>query len=114
MGRKAPRKRLAYRVMMRPTGVPLSTRTFLGAPPTLFPGARSNDAKPGRKKCAAGTRWAVWHGERDRSPDWAKRNPGQMAAAFRCAQCCEAASCEEPTFTCGRLRSIVSGLLFTM
>src|SRR5262249_35327204 len=37
-----------------------------------------------------------------------------MAAAFRCAQCCEAASCEEPTFTCGRLRSIVSGLLFTM
>src|SRR5712692_8374651 len=35
--------------MIRPTGVPLSTRTFLGAPPTLFPGARSNDAKPGRK-----------------------------------------------------------------
>src|SRR5262249_25518722 len=25
-----------------------------------------------------------------------------------------AASCEEPTFTCGRIRSIVSGLLFTM
>src|ERR1700730_14671908 len=27
-------RRLAYRVMIRPTGVPLSTRTFLGAPPT--------------------------------------------------------------------------------
>jgi hypothetical protein len=35
MGRKAPRKRLACRVMACRTGVPLSTRTFLGAPPTL-------------------------------------------------------------------------------
>jgi hypothetical protein len=34
MGRKAPRKRLACRVMACPTGVPPSTRTFLGAPPT--------------------------------------------------------------------------------
>ena len=34
MGRKAPRKRLAYRVMIRRTGVPPSTRTSLGAPPT--------------------------------------------------------------------------------
>jgi len=34
MGRKAPRKRLARRVMACPTGVPPSTRTFLGAPPT--------------------------------------------------------------------------------
>src|SRR5262249_45254445 len=59
MGRKAPRKRLAYRVMIRPTGVPPSTRTSLGAPPTLFPGERSNDANPGRGKHAAGTRWAV-------------------------------------------------------
>ena len=33
MGRKAPRKRLVRRVMAYPTGVPLSTRTFLGAPP---------------------------------------------------------------------------------
>jgi len=33
MGRKAPRKRLAYRVMIRRTGVPPSTRTSLGAPP---------------------------------------------------------------------------------
>src|SRR6266481_1628024 len=41
------------------TGVPPSTRTTLGAPPTLFPGARSNDAKPRAQKCAAGTRWAV-------------------------------------------------------
>jgi hypothetical protein len=34
MGRKAPRKRLARRVMACPTGVPPSTRTSLGAPPT--------------------------------------------------------------------------------
>jgi hypothetical protein len=60
MGRKAPRKRLAYRVMIRPTGVPPSTRTFLGAPPT--PRFGVNEAKlriPGRGKRAAGTRWAV-------------------------------------------------------
>src|SRR5262249_58208246 len=34
--------------------------------------------------------------------------PGHESAATH------AASCEEPTFTCGRLRSIVSGLLFRM
>src|SRR6266851_3407100 len=34
--------------------------------------------------------------------------PGHESAATT------AASCEEPTFTCGRIRSIVSGLLFTM
>jgi hypothetical protein len=34
-------------------------RTSLGAPPPLDSGWRSKDAKPGRKKCAAGTRWAV-------------------------------------------------------
>src|SRR5262249_54267803 len=34
MGRKAPRKRLACRVMCRPNGCLASTRTFLGAPPT--------------------------------------------------------------------------------
>src|SRR5262249_28615613 len=34
MGRKAPRKRLVCRVTCTPTGVPPSTRTFLGAPPT--------------------------------------------------------------------------------
>src|SRR6516165_1716926 len=31
----------------RPTGVPPSTRTSLGAPPTLFAGERSNDENPG-------------------------------------------------------------------
>src|SRR5262249_7067472 len=31
-------RRLAYRVMIRPTGVPPSTRTFLGAPPTPHSG----------------------------------------------------------------------------
>src|SRR5215471_5713951 len=36
----------------RPTGVPPSTRTTLGAPPTLFPGERSKDANPGRRKRA--------------------------------------------------------------
>ena len=34
MGRKAPRKRLVRRVMAYLTGVPPSTRTSLGAPPT--------------------------------------------------------------------------------
>src|SRR5262249_51539992 len=60
MGRKAPRKRLAcLRYVHAPTGVPPSTRTSLGAPPTLFAGERSNGANPGRGKRAAGTRWAV-------------------------------------------------------
>src|SRR5262249_19911743 len=34
MGRKAPRKRLACRVMCRPHGCFARTQTFLGAPPT--------------------------------------------------------------------------------
>src|SRR5207244_8522566 len=52
-------RRLAYRVMIRPTGVPLSTRTFLGAPPT--PRFGMSEAKlqtPGAKR-AAGTRECV-------------------------------------------------------
>src|SRR4029453_6388252 len=49
MGRKAPRKRLTRRVMACPTGVPPSTRTSLGAPPTPRWGERSKDANPGRK-----------------------------------------------------------------
>src|SRR5262249_18703338 len=59
---KAPRwsaERRASRVMGRPTGASPSTRTSLGAPPTLIRGERSNDANPGRGKRAAGTRWAV-------------------------------------------------------
>jgi hypothetical protein len=36
-----------------------------------------------------------------------------LSALLRCARD-TAAWCEEPTFTCGRIRSIVSGLLFTM
>src|SRR5262249_22308509 len=43
-------RRLACRVIARPTGVPPSTRTSLGAPPILIRGERSKDAKPGRKK----------------------------------------------------------------
>src|SRR5262249_10100583 len=47
MGRKAPRKRLAYRVMIRPTGVPPSTRTSLGAPPTSFRVSEATMQTPG-------------------------------------------------------------------
>src|SRR6516225_1011971 len=43
----------------RLTGVPPSTRTTLGAPPTLDSGERGKVANPGRRKRAAGTRWAV-------------------------------------------------------
>jgi hypothetical protein len=57
MGRKAPRKRLACRVMARPTGVPLSTRTSLGAPlPPRFGVSEAKVKNPGRKKRAAGTK----------------------------------------------------------
>src|SRR5262249_40520119 len=50
MGRKAPRKRLAYRVMIRPTGVPPSTRTSLGAPPTpRFGVSEATMQNPGRR-----------------------------------------------------------------
>ena len=63
MGRKAPRKRLACRVKCRPNGCLASTRTTLGAPPPFDRGARSEKAKPGRRKRAAGTRTAVWNGE---------------------------------------------------
>src|SRR5262249_60392268 len=48
MGRKAPRKRLACRVMCRPHGCSVSTRTSLGAPPPLLAGERSHDANPAR------------------------------------------------------------------
>ena len=54
MGRKAPRKRLACRVMARPTGVPLSTRTSLGAPLPLDSGERSKGAKPRAQKTRRG------------------------------------------------------------
>jgi|SRR6516164_1132396 len=57
VGRKAPRKRLAYRVESAftrvfdahdtPHGCLARTRTSLGAPPTLFPGERSKGANPG-------------------------------------------------------------------
>ena len=49
-------RRLAYRVMIRPTGVPPSARTFLGAPPTpRFGGSEAKVANPGRGKRVAGT-----------------------------------------------------------
>ena len=57
MGRKAPRKRLACRVMCRPNGCFARTRTFLGAPPhPRFGVGEAKDANPGRGKCAAGRR----------------------------------------------------------
>ena len=49
MGRKAPRKRLACRVMCRPNGCLARTRTSLGAPLTLDSGWRSKVARPGRR-----------------------------------------------------------------
>src|SRR5215831_4728432 len=58
MGRKAPRKRLACRVMCTPNGC-RCTRTTLGAPPTLIRGERSKVANLGRGKRAAGRRKAV-------------------------------------------------------
>jgi hypothetical protein len=49
MGRKAPRKRLACRVMCRPNGC-RCTRTFLGAPPTpRFGVGEATMQNPGRK-----------------------------------------------------------------
>src|SRR6516164_2670236 len=69
MGRKAPRKRLARRVISAFTRVFdarwRAPRVFRRAPerlsalrPPLFAGERSKGANPGRAKRAAGTRWA--------------------------------------------------------
>jgi len=65
MGRKAPRKRLAYRVISAftrvcdahdtPNGCFARTRTFLGAPPTPRSGSVKQSCKPRTQKCAAGT-----------------------------------------------------------
>ena len=49
-------RRLACRVTCRPNGCLASTRTSLGAPPPLFRVSEAKKEKPGRKKCAAGTR----------------------------------------------------------
>src|SRR6266571_7582156 len=69
MGRKAPRKRLACRVISAFHARLVTRRrhapwVFRRAPerlsalrPPLFAGERSNDANPGRGKRAAGTRW---------------------------------------------------------
>src|SRR5262249_32633015 len=48
-GRKAPRKRLAYRVMIRPTGASHAPERLLALRPPLDSGERSKDANPGRK-----------------------------------------------------------------
>src|SRR5215831_11801818 len=58
MGRKAPRKRLACRVMCTPNGC-RCTGTSLGAPPTPRFGLAKQRCKTRAQKCAAGTRWAV-------------------------------------------------------
>jgi len=52
-------RRLACRVTCRPNGCLASTRTSLGAPPPRIRVSEATKAKPGRKKRAAGTRWAV-------------------------------------------------------
>src|SRR6266700_7889207 len=53
MRRKAPRKRLACRVMARPTGASHAPERLSALRPPLFPGERSNDANPGRGQRAA-------------------------------------------------------------
>src|SRR5438128_9472590 len=58
MGRKAPRKRLTRRVMACPTGVPPSTRTFLGAPPTpRFGVGEAKLQNPGRPNAPREREW---------------------------------------------------------
>src|SRR6266576_771801 len=54
MGRKAPRKRLARRDMACPTGVPPSTQTSLGAPPTPRSGLAKQSYKPPGAKTRRG------------------------------------------------------------
>src|SRR5258708_35888775 len=49
MGRKAPRKRLAYRVMIRPTGASQAPERLSALRPPLDSGARSKVANPGRR-----------------------------------------------------------------
>ena len=49
MGRKAPRKRLAYRVMIRPTGASHAPERLSALRPPLDSGWRSKVANPGRK-----------------------------------------------------------------
>ena len=97
MGRKAPRKRLARNVMACPMGVPPSTRTSLGAPPTpRFGLAKLKLRTPGADMRRGNERGCL------------KSELGcERVRRYR-------ASCKEPTFTCRRIRSIVSGLLFTM
>jgi hypothetical protein len=49
MGHKAPRKRLAYRVMIRPTGASHAPERLSALRPPLDSGERSKGANPGRK-----------------------------------------------------------------
>jgi hypothetical protein len=151
MGRKAPRKRLACRVMCRPKGCSAEHPNVSRR--SAHPSIRVSEAKlqnPGRKTAPreredlgclkseegyervrglcvpdAVQRVTKWSGAaliRDRQR---LRRFRVCSASCRCASCCAApgtrelprrtaASCEEPTFTCGRIHSIVSGLLFTM
>src|SRR5262249_23102788 len=57
-GRKAPRKRLAYRVMIRPTGASHAPERLLALRPPLDSGEQSKDANPGRKH-APRERWSA-------------------------------------------------------
>ena len=108
--------------------------------PPLDSGERSKGAKPGRRNAPRErdglfdmVREIVARIERSEIrgrwfPHFAALNagyeatiarPGRGAARAPAKRCARdtgrtAASYEEPTFTCGRLRSIVSGLLFTM
>jgi hypothetical protein len=58
MGRKAPRKRLACRVMCTPNGCFARTRTFLGAPPTpRFGLVKQRFKAPGVKNAPREREW---------------------------------------------------------
>ena len=113
MGRKAPRKRLVRRVMAYLTGVPPSTRTSLGAPPTpRFGVGEATMQNPGRKN-APRERGGVCVLE---SPNLQKNRKIQgvdeTRVPFRLLDLL--GTQPAPVRNDRRRNSIVSGLLFTM
>jgi hypothetical protein len=79
MGRKAPRKRLACRVMARPTGAlaPHPNVSRRSAHPSL--GLASKEAKPGRSNAGAGTKERVLTGEVNCAVRGARPHPEERA-----------------------------------
>jgi len=158
MGRKAPRKRLACRVMARPTGASHAPERLSALRPPLDSGERSNDAKPRAQKTRRGnemgclTSWAGLNAML--SSSWGARmlkRTRKVRTGVRASRRMRTSRCVRPhasrriaaRFGCGssciriplrcssawgrgakhqpaavgndrRLRSLVSGLLFTM